>query len=320
MAGDADLLTRNDFDLDITVFLAEASAAAYAGGDAQGFVARSGLSGFTAFDAGNVQGYYCYTQEAALLVFRGTSNIGQWLRDARVMPAPFRDWGWAHLGFVKGIEAVETALLEFDKIAKPRASHVWVAGHSLGGALAVLAAARLESLGVCTPSVVTYGQPAVGFADFVASFNSKMRGRLWHVINQQDIVPRVPPPPYLHCNIPKQIVRPGVFEAPQGLEAAAPGMPEARDYSQAETLSQILPRRQNLEGLEAAPGGLVLETNAPPQLDAFEFGRLQLALGAGEPAGLEGMALEGALPFFKDHSISEYIRLLTDIRDAAARG
>ena len=33
------------------------------------------------------------------------------------------------------------------------------------------------------------------------------------------------------------------------------------------------------------------------------------------------MALEGALlPFLNDHSISEYIRLQTDNRDAAARG
>jgi hypothetical protein len=319
MARDAKLLTRNQPDLDIAVFLAEASAAAYPTGDAPGFVANRGLSGYTTFDSGNVQGFYCSTEQAALLVFRGTSNIGQWIRDARVMPTPFRDWGWAHLGFVKGIEAVEASLQEFDKVAKSRA-HLWVAGHSLGGALAVLAAARLKSLEVCTPLVLTYGQPAVGFADFVASFNSKLPSRLWHVINQQDIVPRVPPTPYHHCNTPKQIVRPGVLEAPQGMEAAAPSLPEARNYSQAETLSQIIPRSQGLESIDAAAGDLMLETHAPSQLDTFEFGRLQLALGAGEPAGLEGMALEGALPFISDHSISEYIRLLKDIRAAPARG
>ena len=168
--------------------------------------------------------------------------------------------------------------------------------------------------------VLTYGQPAVGFADFVAKFNQEMPSRLWHIINQEDIVPRVPPPPYQHCNIPKRIVRPGAFEAVQGLEAAAPSLPAARDYSQEETLRQIIPGRQVLEGLEAASDGLELATRAPPQLSAFEFGRLQLALGAAEPAGLESMGLEGAIPFLNDHGISEYIRLLTDIRDAAARG
>jgi thioesterase domain-containing protein len=314
MAEDAEILTRNGPDLDTAIFLAEASAAAYPEGNAHGFVTKKGLSGFTPFESGNVQGFYCSTQQAALLVFRGTSNIGQWIRDARILPAPFRDWGWAHLGFVKGIEAIETYLEAFDKIAESRA-HVWVAGHSLGGALAVLAAARLKSLGICTPSILTYGQPAVGFVDFAARFDEELRDRLWHIINQSDIVPRVPPFPYRHCDLGKHILMPGVLEATQGLEAMSLGLPEAREYSQAETLRQIIIRGRRLEGLEAAPEGLALETSAPAQLDPFEFGRLQLALGVGEPAGLEGMTLEGAIPFLDDHRISEYIRLLMEIRD-----
>jgi hypothetical protein len=48
--------------------------------------AANGLSAYTPFDSGNVQGYHCSTPQAALLVFRGTSNIGQWIRDARVLP------------------------------------------------------------------------------------------------------------------------------------------------------------------------------------------------------------------------------------------
>jgi predicted lipase len=145
MAGEAELLTRNGPDLDVAVFLAEASAAAYAEGDARDFVSNKGLSNYAPIDSDNVQGFYCSTQQAALLVFRGTSNIGQWIRDLRVLPAAFRDWGWAHLGFVTGIAGVETSLEGFDEIAKSR-THVWVAGHSLGGALAVLAAARLKSV------------------------------------------------------------------------------------------------------------------------------------------------------------------------------
>ena len=43
-----------------------------------------------------------------------------------------------------------------------------------------------------------------------------------------------------------------------------------------------------------------------------------MALGAGAPgAGLEmrGIELESILPWISDHAISEYIRLLADIRD-----
>lgn len=318
MAVDADCLMREGPNIETAAFLAEASAAAYPEGDAPSFVANRGLSDYTPIDSANVQGYYCSTQKAALLVFRGTSNIGQWIRDARVLPAPFRDWGWAHLGFVRGIEAVEASLQGFDEVARSK-PYVWVAGHSLGGALAVLAAARLKSLAVCTPSILTYGQPAVGFADFSEKFNRELSERLWHIVNQNDVVPRVPPFPYRHCERGKHIVRPGVLEAPEGLEAATPrGLPQARDYRQAETLSQIIGVESR--GLEAVPASPSLDTQAPSQLDPFEFGRLQLALGAGEPAGLEGMSLEGALPFFADHAISEYVRLLKDIRDTGARG
>jgi hypothetical protein len=59
----------------------------------------------------------------------------------------------------------------------------------------------------------------------------------------------------------------------------------------------------------------IVQENDPPQLSAIEFGRLQVALGAAEPPGLEGAPLEGAIPYFADHQISEYIRLLQELRD-----
>jgi hypothetical protein len=74
-----------------------------------------------------------------------------------------------------------------------------------------------------------------------------------------------------------------------------------------------------LEALEAsAAAGETprLDESSPAQLSQFEFGRLQAALGAGEPPELKGPALEGAIPFLNDHFISEYIRLLKEVRDA----
>jgi hypothetical protein len=324
MANGAELLTRPGPDLDTAVLLAEASAAAYFDGSARDFVAANGLSAYTPFDSGNVQGYHCSTPQAALLVFRGTSNIGQWIRDARVLPKAFRDWGYAHFGFVAGIEGVERHLEAFDEIARTRPQHVWVAGHSLGGALAVLAAARMKSLGVCSPFIITYGQPAAGFGGFAERFDRELSGQLWHIVNQSDIVPRVPPFPYRQRG--KHIAQPGVLEAPQVLQQdlGAPP-PEARDASQAATLREIiLGELPGLEGLQAplspdAPLGVTLETGAPAQLDAVEFGRLQLALGVDESAGLEGLALEGAIPYLEDHRIRHYVELLTDIRDIAIR-
>ena len=57
-----------------------------------------------------------------------------------------------------------------------------------------------------------------------------------------------------------------------------------------------------------------------PQLSNEEFLNLQLSLGAAESdTGLESPELEFALPSVGDHSMLQYIRLLTEIRDQESR-
>jgi hypothetical protein len=58
---------------------------------------------------------------------------------------------------------------------------------------------------------------------------------------------------------------------------------------------------------------LLTDMDAMP-LSLLEFEQLQLALGAGVQSGAESETLEGALPWFSEHAIGEYIRLLSDIR------
>lgn len=150
MSNRYSLLTRSGFDLDLSIFLAEASQAAYADEvDPKQWAADQGFTSFTAFDRFNVQGFWCMADDVALLSFRGTSNIGQWLRDARFLPVP-HPWGLVHAGFSDGIHDVEADLAMFDA-ASSKASHVWITGHSLGGGLALIAAARLKMKGIHTP-------------------------------------------------------------------------------------------------------------------------------------------------------------------------
>ncbi|WP_294537040.1 lipase family protein [uncultured Rhodoblastus sp.] len=315
MTTQAECLRTTGFNLTTAVFLAEACAAAYNKVEAQKFASSAGLANFNAFDASNVQGFWCADDKATVLAFRGTSNIGQWIRDVRVLPAAVA-WGWAHLGFVQGIEEIEARLQLFDALAKTR-PYVWIVGHSLGGALAVIAAARAKSRGIYTPELYTFGQPAVSFAGFADRFDRELPKRLWRLINQVDIVPRVPPF-YQHCGGPKHIVRPGVLESLPGLEAAAggqDGFAAPRKYTQEETLSAIILAPRQSPGTESVSSGEIIDENDPRPLDMLEFGRLQMALGAGDPPGLEGLPLEGALPYFADHQISEYIRLLKELRD-----
>src|SRR5262249_58747833 len=68
-------------------------------------------------------------------------------------------------------------------------TRVFFTGHSLGAALATLAAHRYPH----TAGVYTFGSPRVGNHAFVASFNARMAQRSFRYVNDHDIVAQVPP-------------------------------------------------------------------------------------------------------------------------------
>lgn len=282
-------LAVEGFDLPAAVFLAHASHIAYGPNEGrpriEDWAATQGFTHTVPFDhENNIQGYWTTSDEVALLVFRGTSNLGQWIRDARVLPAS-HPWGKVHVGFRNGVAGVEPWLKAFDEAAA-KVRHVWVTGHSLGGALAVLAAARLKINGIDS-RIYTYGQPRLGLFDFGERFDAELHHRCHRIVNQSDIVARLPPGLiYRHCGLVKHIVRPGVLEA-RGALASAPPEFDATDL---------------------------------PQVSEAEAERVAAAFDANPEAALgEGLQLQGRVPsIFKDHYMAEYIRLLTELRDQAA--
>ncbi|MFI4987485.1 MAG: hypothetical protein ACHQF3_08590 [Alphaproteobacteria bacterium] len=122
-----------------------------------------------------------------LVAFRGTTRaLEDWLRDLEAWPERCPQLGWCHAGFLGGARAIERALwLEFMRSG----TRPLLAGHSLGGALALLTGALLAAHGVAPVAIVTFGAPRAGFA--------KLRRVLRHVPVEQyrfgeDIVPTVP--------------------------------------------------------------------------------------------------------------------------------
>jgi hypothetical protein len=69
----------------------------------------------------------------------------------------------------------------------------WVTGHSLGGALAALAATSLEYQGFKVAGLYTFGQPRVGDWAFTRQVNAHMGDRMFRYVNNNDIVPLIPP-------------------------------------------------------------------------------------------------------------------------------
>ncbi len=137
------------------------------------------------FDHEGTQAFVAEATDFAVLSFRGTEtdDFTDALRNAQFLWDDFDTGGQVHVGFHKALDAVwarvEAALSEVG--GRP----LWYTGHSLGAALATLAAARERPF-----ALTTFGSPRVGNADFVMTMDGLPVHRY---VNCADVVTTVPP-------------------------------------------------------------------------------------------------------------------------------
>jgi len=137
------------------------------------------------------QGYVCRHDATTIVAFAGTDPgvIKTVLTDGKTLP----DASGVHPGFRAALEAVWPQLLQ--AIALPDRGRLLVTGHSLGAALAVLAAARLQGeAGITADAVYGFGLPRVGGTQFGAIYEPVLGARTFRLVNGDDPVPSVPPP------------------------------------------------------------------------------------------------------------------------------
>ena len=146
----------------------------------------------------DTQAFVCRCKRALLISFRGTEvvQIKDWFTDlmAISVPAP-AGVGRIHKGFACGLAAVWPQLSQAVAEEYDGRSPIWITGHSLGGALATLAAAQLRfNARLPVQGLYTFGQPRVGDREFTKFLRLAMPGRVVRFINNKDIVPQVPAP------------------------------------------------------------------------------------------------------------------------------
>jgi pimeloyl-ACP methyl ester carboxylesterase len=109
-----------------------------------------------------------------------------------VGPEASNSAGKVHRGFLAALDSVwDQVLAAVNELGPERP--IFVTGHSLGAALAQLAAIRLAANGQTVAAVYLYGSPRVGDADFVAAYNKLLERQTYLHINHTDIVATIPP-------------------------------------------------------------------------------------------------------------------------------
>jgi triacylglycerol lipase len=183
--------------------LAQAAAVAYR--DPQRCEKWAKTSGFTGafdfFDNKDTQGFVAESNDAILVAFRGTQpdRAMDWFVDAGAVHGKWdHDTGTVHTGFYNALRAVWGVTLAKGEVLPKRllnrgSKTIWITGHSLGGALAVLCAAQAVFVSkIDVQGVYTFGQPRVGNKAFADAVSAKLGSGVYRFVNHRDIVPRVP--------------------------------------------------------------------------------------------------------------------------------
>jgi hypothetical protein len=209
-------------------FLAVASDLAYLpqAEGAEAFRTQLGLEA-RLFSVGNTQAYIATNDDHIVLAFRGTESPGsiEGLKDWLLTDAddlliqPQGDLGtdfaaagvgarW-HEGFMKALADIwdpvmESVMAERKKNDRP----IWITGHSLGGALALLAAWRCKRKFVPVHQVYTFGAPMVGNVETAEAIDRELTNRVFRYVNDHDPVPKLPTLSLLankYCHCQKEI-------------------------------------------------------------------------------------------------------------------
>ncbi|EXJ75172.1 uncharacterized protein A1O5_01868 [Cladophialophora psammophila CBS 110553] len=142
-------------------------------------------TGFVAID---------HTNQLIVMSFRGTTSFSNILADINLVMVPWTlcNLCTAHSGFLDSWRTVKPQIQGV--LASAKASYpsynIISTGHSLGGAVATLAAADLRTSGY-NIALYTYGSPMVGNY-LLATFITNQSGGNYRVTHAEDIVPKLP--------------------------------------------------------------------------------------------------------------------------------
>lgn len=129
--------------------------------------------------------------DAVILAFAGT-DPGVWQNlatDFNALPTADTD---KHVGFELAAGAAAAEVAQATQISRQSQKPLFITGHSLGAALAALAAQMAAAGGSPPRAVYTFGMPRVGGSKFQASYDASLGDVTYRLVHGVDLVARVP--------------------------------------------------------------------------------------------------------------------------------
>jgi len=135
--------------------------------------------------------------DTSVIAIRGTETQHQWLDDFRAIAEPVSNGSWwMHRGFHDVWNSIALSLQKTWDTASSANAHVYITGHSLGAAVALI-------MGVQHPEAFTW--TFAGPAVFSPIHGLPPSANVIRIVNPDDLVPRVPLPP-LYQHIGREVV------------------------------------------------------------------------------------------------------------------
>lgn len=160
---------------------------------------KDGATRLATFEEEGLQAAAFVLDERAWIAFRGTDpmEVSDWIFDFSVLPC-------YHVGFRRAWLALQSGILDWAATVGPEVKSFALTGHSLGGALATLAAGTFADHDMgWLEAVITFGSPRVGSPWFTQHYNRQSAGDpagsltlgavTWRIHNRSDVVTYLPP-------------------------------------------------------------------------------------------------------------------------------
>ncbi|CAM4253516.1 lipase family protein [Pseudoalteromonas ostreae] len=150
-------------------------------------------TGFGFFGIGSKEGAH---KGEVVLTFRGTAGIADTLTDLHCGLTVGPNYKAVHAGFNRTFESIKPQLKAI--LSKVGGRPVHCVGHSLGGALATLAANWIKAQYKVPVKLYTFGSPRVGHNPFAIQSETSLNG-IYRAVHRSDPVPMVPVWPFVHA-------------------------------------------------------------------------------------------------------------------------